>query len=204
MDIETLWPGRGSIHEFISIFKNIKGGLFRQLFLRSITTSTPLSPANFGVASIVRDNINSGITRRYTRSVSLQERINTLYLFEKRRVFSGSPESTLNWTLSRPTKDYSSPTMPLVQAEEHLWDLIYAAASQVVRMRMNNVGDNIFANRGLPGAAHSLRPPPSQHHHHHHHHHPDCAIQRSENEEYFRHQQFRQRVAHHGGRGLNS
>ncbi|CAH1438560.1 unnamed protein product [Lactuca virosa] len=111
----------------------------------------------------------AGVTRRYTRSVSLQERINTPYPFEK-RVFSGSPESTLNWTVSGPTKSYSSPTTPLVQADKHSWDLVYAAAGQVARMkmRMNNVGDNVFTNR--------------------------------ESELFIRQQQFRQRVAGGGGR----
>ncbi|KAL7614660.1 hypothetical protein Lser_V15G08746 [Lactuca serriola] len=137
----------------------------------------------------------AGVTRRYTRSVSLQERINTPYPFEK-RVFSGSPESTLNWTVSGPTKSYSSPTTPLVQADKHSWDLVYAAAGQVARMkmRMNNVGDNVFANRGLVGAPRLLGPPPS------HHHHSNCAIWRTESEEFIRHQQFRQRVAGGGGR----
>lgn len=134
------------------------------------------------------DDEIAGLTRRYSRSVSLQERLKTPYPFEK-RVFSGSPESTLKWTVSGAKKCYSSPTTPVVQADEHL-DLIYAAAGQVarVKMMMSNVGDNVFTNRGLLGAPRPLGLPPSQHHH------PNCAMW-SENEVLIRQQQFRQRVA---------
>lgn len=137
------------------------------------------------------DDDIAGLTRRYSRSVSLQERLMITFPFEKKRGFSGSPESTLNMPVSAPTKCYSSPTTPFAQADEHAWDLFYTAAGEVARikMRMNNVRDDVFANRGLLVAPRPLGPPIHQHHH------PNCAIRRSGNEEFIRQQQFRQRGA---------
>ncbi|KAK1409415.1 hypothetical protein QVD17_35941 [Tagetes erecta] len=75
-------------------------------------------------------------TRRFTRSVSLQDRhkFPNPYL-QKKRGFSGSPESTLNWNVS--------PTNKFVQADEDALDLLYA------RMKMKTINDGVFLNRGL-------------------------------------------------------
>ncbi|KAK9061116.1 hypothetical protein SSX86_018296 [Deinandra increscens subsp. villosa] len=61
------------------------------------------------------DDDFAGLTRRFTRSVSLQERLKTPYpVHQKKGVFSGSPESTLNWNVSGPAQARSSPTTPFV------------------------------------------------------------------------------------------
>ncbi|XP_024997064.1 uncharacterized protein LOC112529870 [Cynara cardunculus var. scolymus] len=147
------------------------------------------------------DDDISGLTRRFTRSFSLQERLKIPYPLQKKRVFSGSPEATLSWAVSGPTHVRSSPTTPFVHAEEDAWDLIYAAAGQVARMkmRMNNVNDDVFANRGLLVSPRPLAvgPPFS-------HHHPNCTIWRSGSQEFIKQQHFRYRVtgaANYGGGG---
>ncbi|KAJ9541789.1 hypothetical protein OSB04_028295 [Centaurea solstitialis] len=156
------------------------------------------------------DDDISALTRRFTRSFSLQDRHQIPYPnhpLQKKRVFSGSPESTLNWPVS-------SPATPFLQPEDDPWDLIYAAAAgQVARMKMememnmkmnNNLNDDVFTNtRPLlvpppPPRAVNIGPPLN----HHHHHHPNCTVWRSGNEEFIKQQQFRYRVAGAGSYGV--
>ncbi|KAI3799889.1 hypothetical protein L1987_35194 [Smallanthus sonchifolius] len=138
------------------------------------------------------DDDFAGLTRRFTRSVSLQERLKIPYPAEK-RVFS--PESTLNWNFSGQTHVRSSPTTSFLQADEDAWDLIYAAAGQVARMKMNNVNDTVFVNRGFLGAPRPVAPNFS-------HHNRNRAIWRSENEALIRPQQYRERLS--GGSNYGS
>ncbi|KAI3793292.1 hypothetical protein L1987_35908 [Smallanthus sonchifolius] len=135
------------------------------------------------------DDDFAGLTRRFTRSVSLQERLKIPYPVEKKRGFSGSPESTLKWNFSGPTHVRSSPKTSFLQTDEDAaWDLIYAAAGQVAWMKINNVNDAVFVNKGLLGAPRPVAPNFSPHNR-------NRPIWRSENEALVRPQQFRERVA---------
>ncbi|KAI3517394.1 hypothetical protein L1887_16608 [Cichorium endivia] len=94
------------------------------------------------------------LTRRFSRSASLKE---PLYNLKEKRVFSGSPESTLAWLGSIPSQAPSPP--PFVRNDEDAWNMIYAAAGQVARMKMrmslSNGGAGVVANKnnsGLPEA----------------------------------------------------
>ncbi|KAI3705089.1 hypothetical protein L1987_75321 [Smallanthus sonchifolius] len=122
------------------------------------------------------DDEITGLTRRFTRSVSFQERLKLPYPVEKRG---------LNWNASVPTQVRSSPTTPFGQTREDSWELIYAAAREVARMKINTaaVNDAVLANRGLLGAPLSNR-----------HYLPNRAIW-SQKEAFFRQHLFRRRVA---------
>ncbi|KAD7480192.1 hypothetical protein R6Q59_008959 [Mikania micrantha] len=142
------------------------------------------------------DDDISGLTRQFTRSVSLQERLKIPYPVEK-RVFSGSPESTLNWNVSGPTQVRSSPATPFLRSEEDAWDLIYAAAGQVARMKKSAANDGVFANRGILGAPRPPGPFLS-------HHNQNCSLWKNVNEVFIREQQHRERVSggpNYGGGG---
>ncbi|KAI3734913.1 hypothetical protein L6452_14395 [Arctium lappa] len=73
----------------------------------------------------------AALTRRLSRSATIQQ---PLYILKEKRVFSGSPESTLGWPLSTPSQTPSPP--PFLKSDEDAWNLIYAAAGQVARMKM--------------------------------------------------------------------
>ncbi|KAI7749525.1 hypothetical protein M8C21_006267 [Ambrosia artemisiifolia] len=94
------------------------------------------------------DAILPGLTQRFTRSLSLQERLKFPYPVQKKRVFSGS-----------------SPTTPFARPNDDALDLIYAAAGQVARMKLNTVNNAVYGTRGLLGAPRPLAtiPPLSQH-----------------------------------------
>ncbi|XP_076936079.1 uncharacterized protein LOC143603035 [Bidens hawaiensis] len=112
------------------------------------------------------DDDVTGLPRRFTRSVSLQDRFKTPYPpLKTKRGLAGSPESTFNWNVSGPTQAWSTPTTPFGHRKEDSWDLIYAAAEQVAmmkfKMKMNHMNDVVFGNRGLIGAPRPLGPPVS-------------------------------------------
>lgn len=76
---------------------------------------------------------------------------------------AGSPESTLSgigsWSVSSngsPNGGLSPPTTPFT-AKNDTWDLIYAAAGQVARLKMNNEGNkyNNHQRMGLLGPVRS-------------------------------------------------
>ncbi|KAD2805148.1 hypothetical protein E3N88_38525 [Mikania micrantha] len=73
----------------------------------------------------------AGLTHRFSRSVSLQE---PPFNFKEKKIFSGLPESTL----CRSASGYSpAPLPPLdVKKDEEAWNLIYAAAEEIARMRI--------------------------------------------------------------------
>ncbi|KAI3809085.1 hypothetical protein L1987_25053 [Smallanthus sonchifolius] len=133
-------------------------------------------PYDFASSSSTESESDDDEIAGLTRSVLFQERLKFPYPVEKRG---------LNWNASVPTQVRSSPTTPFGQTHEDSWDLIYAAARQVARMKINTnaVNDGVFANGGL------LRGPLSNHHYL-----PDHAMW-TENEEVFRQHQFRRRVA---------
>ncbi|KAJ6432575.1 hypothetical protein OIU84_019751 [Salix udensis] len=108
------------------------------------------------------DDFLAGLTRRLTQQLAVKP--------EKKWVVAGSPESTLSgmgsWSVSSngsPNGVLSPPTTPY-GAKNDTWDLIYAAAGQVARLKMsNNEGpkyNNIsnFQGRGLLGPASSQNP----------------------------------------------
>ncbi|CAI9295933.1 unnamed protein product [Lactuca saligna] len=83
------------------------------------------------------------LTHRFSRSASFTEPLSNN--LKEKRVFSGSPESTLGWLGSVHSQPPSLP--PFVRSDEDAWNMIYAAAGQVARMKMRMS----LNNRGLPG-----------------------------------------------------
>ena len=96
-------------------------------------------------------------------------------LTQKTWVLSGSPQSTLsavgNWS-GRSTvssngspngrsRVSSPPTTPLSEKTD-AWDLIYAAAGQVARLKMSGDGPKYQQGRGLLGPPRSPMPVPTQ------------------------------------------
>ncbi|XP_024963214.1 uncharacterized protein LOC112503390 [Cynara cardunculus var. scolymus] len=122
------------------------------------------------------DAVITALTRRFSRSASIQQ---PLYILKEKRVFSASPESTLGWPLSTPSRP------PFLKADEDAWNLIYAAAGQVARMKMRmsiaTATAGVVAhknNRGLPGASRAFA-------------HPHCSSWgTSDGDEFFRQRQF--------------
>lgn len=92
---------------------------------------------------------------------------------EKAWVLSGSPQSTLsqvgswsgrstvlsNGSPNGPSQVSSPPTTPL-GVNNDAWDLIYQAAGQVARLKMNGGGDGPTRNPGLLGPPRRLPTPP--------------------------------------------
>ncbi|KAJ0705139.1 hypothetical protein HanPI659440_Chr14g0570271 [Helianthus annuus] len=130
------------------------------------------------------DDVIPGLTHRFTRSVSLQERLKVPYTIQKKRVFSVSPESTLNWNACGPTHVRSSPTTPFGQPDNDALELIYAAAGQVARMKMNAVNHAVYGSRSLLGAPRPLGPPLS-------HLNRNCTMFNEKQQMFFRQQQLR-------------
>ncbi|KAI3816031.1 hypothetical protein L1987_15716 [Smallanthus sonchifolius] len=90
------------------------------------------------------DEVVAGLTRRFSRSASLQQ---PHFHFKEKRVFSGSPEPTLGRS-----DRFPAPSPPAsVKPDEDAWNLIYAAAAQVAQMKMSN--------RGVIGAPHAFEHP---------------------------------------------
>lgn len=94
----------------------------------------------------------------------------SLMVFMKKGVVAGSPQSTLcavgNWSScglgstsgsSRGPSRVSSPssTTPMYEKEEDAWELLYAAAGQVVRMKLNDETLK-FHGRGVLGPPRKL------------------------------------------------
>ncbi|PWA94569.1 hypothetical protein CTI12_AA059740 [Artemisia annua] len=141
-----------------------------------------LFPCEFGSCSSTEsesdDDDVTGLTRRFTRSVSLQERIQMTHPLEKMRGYSGSPESTLNWGVTGPTQVRSTPATPFGQRDEDSWERIYAAAGQIAMMkmkmkmmRMNQLqqpnDDDVLAHQLLLGAPPPMGPTTPHHYNHH-------------------------------------
>ncbi|XP_076954657.1 uncharacterized protein LOC143629210 isoform X2 [Bidens hawaiensis] len=126
------------------------------------------------------DVILPGLTHhRFTRSVSLQERLTTPYPLE-RVFFSGSPESTLN---RNPTTSFGK------QANEDALNLFYPASGEVAGMKMTaTVNHGGFGNRTLLGAPRPLG--------------PHVSHNNNQNEAFIRQQLLRERV--NGGRFVAS
>lgn len=92
---------------------------------------------------------------------------------QKARVLSGSPQSTLiqvgswsgqstmssNGSPNGPSQVSSPPTTPL-GVNNDAWDLIYQAAGQVARLKMNGGVDGPTRNPGLLGPPKRLPTPP--------------------------------------------
>ncbi|EEF31964.1 uncharacterized protein LOC8287272 [Ricinus communis] len=97
------------------------------------------------------DDFLAGLTRRLTQQLTVQP---------EKWVMAGSPESTLSgigsWSVSSngsPNGVLSPPTTPF-GVKNDTWDLIYAAAGQVARLKMSNEGSkcNNFQERGSLGS----------------------------------------------------
>ncbi|KAJ9175802.1 hypothetical protein P3X46_014316 [Hevea brasiliensis] len=100
------------------------------------------------------DDFLAGLTRRLTQQFTVKP---------DNWVVAGSPESTLSgigsWSVSSngsPNGVLSPPTTPF-RAKNDTWDLIYAAAGQVARLKMSNEGNkyNDRQGRGLLGTVRS-------------------------------------------------
>lgn len=80
---------------------------------------------------------------------------------------SGSPQSMLNQVRSLsgrsggsgngPSTVSSPSTIAPLEANQDAWNLIYQAAGQVARLKMN-AGDGHFINQCLPGAPRNINP----------------------------------------------
>ncbi|XWS07688.1 hypothetical protein CRYUN_Cryun41cG0011300 [Craigia yunnanensis] len=113
--------------------------------------------------SSVEDEFLTGLTRRFAHSTSHKLTIPSLSLDknEKNGGLASSPQSTLSglgsWLASSngspncPSQVHSPPTTPFV-AQNDTWDLVYAAAGQVARLKMSNEApkySNLNYGRGL-------------------------------------------------------
>ncbi|XP_037494617.1 uncharacterized protein LOC119370472 isoform X1 [Jatropha curcas] len=92
------------------------------------------------------DDFLAGLTRRLTQQITVKS--------QKKTVMAGSPESTLSgigsWSVSSngsPNGVLSPPTTPF-GAKNDTWDLIYAAAGQVARLKMSNEGNKYSNQQG--------------------------------------------------------
>ncbi|XP_052177188.1 uncharacterized protein LOC127791384 [Diospyros lotus] len=116
------------------------------------------------------DDVLAGLTRQFARSSLLEhaEKIPSgAQNFEKFWVSSGSPQSTLSaagsWSVSShgSPNGPSPPTTPL--GETDAWDLIYAAAGQVARLKMNSEGPSrgggLLGPHRSPAPLHHPSPP---------------------------------------------
>ncbi|CAK7325777.1 unnamed protein product [Dovyalis caffra] len=109
------------------------------------------------------DDFLAGLTRRLTQQLAVKP--------EKKWVMAGSPESTLSglgsWSVSSngsPNGVLSPPSTPF-GSKNDTWDLIYAAAGQVARLKMSNSSEGhkynnstSYQGRGLLGPARSQNP----------------------------------------------
>lgn len=108
------------------------------------------------------DDYLSGFTRQMARSLLQAETNNS----SKTRVMATSPQSPLcgigSWSgkssgSSRgspndgPSLVSSPPSTPSLNCKDDAWDLLYAAAGQVVRMKLNDEVPSYGNNRGLLG-----------------------------------------------------
>ncbi|XP_050211130.1 uncharacterized protein LOC126661344 [Mercurialis annua] len=91
------------------------------------------------------DDFLAGLTRRLTQQLTLKP---------EKWAAAGSPESTLSGIGSWPVSNNGSPNGVLsppatpFELKDDTWDLIYAAAGQVARLKMINEG-NIFQEKGF-------------------------------------------------------
>ncbi|KAJ9553664.1 hypothetical protein OSB04_017709 [Centaurea solstitialis] len=92
----------------------------------------------------------AALTRLFSRSASIHHQ-QPLYILKEKRGFSGTPESGVGW----PIPAHSSPP-PFVKTDEDAWNLIYAAAEQVARMKMKmRMSTAAVAGGGCGGAYYS-------------------------------------------------
>ncbi|KAJ3668907.1 hypothetical protein LUZ60_010857 [Juncus effusus] len=102
----------------------------------------------------------AGLTKQMTRSILLNsENEHSALKTENPKVMAGSPQSTLygHDSSNGPSQVNSPPSSPLEQSKEDPWDLLYEAADQVMRMRMNdhiqNQYSQAFRGHGILGSA---------------------------------------------------
>ncbi|XP_019151427.1 PREDICTED: uncharacterized protein LOC109148103 isoform X2 [Ipomoea nil] len=113
------------------------------------------------------DDFLAGLTRRLTR-VSLDRAYNYTSAhrqMEDGSLLSGSPQSMLNRVRSLsgrsggsgngPSMASSPSTTTRLEAKHDDWNLIYQAAGQVAKLKMN-AGDGPFRNQCLPGAPRNI------------------------------------------------
>nr|GMC95978.1 Tripartite terminase [Ipomoea batatas] len=113
------------------------------------------------------DDFLAGLTRRLTR-VSLDRAYNYTSAHrhtENGSLLSGSPESMLNRVHSMsgrsggsgngPSMASSPSTTTRLEAKHNDWNLIFQAAGQVAKLKMNT-GDGAFRNQCLPGAPRNI------------------------------------------------
>ncbi|XP_071734490.1 uncharacterized protein [Rutidosis leptorrhynchoides] len=138
-------------------------------------------PSSSSTESESDDDDFTGLTRHFTRSISLQERLKIpLHShLQKNSSFSGS-----------------YPTTPFSQTEDDALERIYAAAGHVARIKMmmlmNNLNDDVYATRGILGAPFPFGPGPTLPPHQNH---PNRAVWVNEKEESIREQYLRRTVS---------
>ncbi|KAL5567643.1 hypothetical protein UlMin_024218 [Ulmus minor] len=139
----------------------------------SNSNSTLSSPVESGVSSGTdtessdEEDFFAGLSRRFAQSTRLetQQLAGSRFNQEKPEfVLSGSPQSTLtgigSWSGSPngPSQVTSPPTTPF-GAKNDTWDLIYAAAGEVARLKMSGEEPKLGQQgRGLLGPARSTNP----------------------------------------------
>lgn len=123
------------------------------------------------------DDYMAGLSRQMTQSMVFEEEKLVFPAFwndnsKAKKVMAGSPQSTLcevgSWlrcsngssqaSSNVPSQVSSPPTTPMDQKQD-AWDLLYAAAGQVVKMKMNDQGLNSHC-RGLLGSPRKPSPAP--------------------------------------------
>ncbi|XP_007009141.2 PREDICTED: uncharacterized protein LOC18585980 [Theobroma cacao] len=156
---ELLIPSHGFPTEFPYEFDSFDSSSALSSPVESVVGSTETESGD-------EDEFLAGLTRRLAHSTSQKFTVPVLSLdkTEKSGVLASSPQSTLSglgsWSTSSngspngPSQVPSPPTTPF-GAQNDTWDLIYAAAGQVARLKMSNEAPKYTSfnyGRGLPKA----------------------------------------------------
>ncbi|XP_078178893.1 uncharacterized protein LOC144573075 [Carex rostrata] len=107
----------------------------------------------------------AGLTKQMTHSILLNdEKERSAIRSESPKVMAGSPQSTLCGQESPggPSEVNSPPSSPLEQHKEDSWDLLYEAAGQVMRMRLNQAQNSYAQSFHSYGVSAQQRKPAPQ------------------------------------------
>ncbi|XAR66226.1 hypothetical protein NMG60_11012376 [Bertholletia excelsa] len=135
-------------------------------FASCCSSSVLSSPVESVVGSTETESDEEDLLFGLTRQLAFSRITSAPRNLEKSRVSSGSPQSTLgaveSWSGSSngPSQVPSPPTTP-PGGDNDAWDLIYAAAGQVARLKMNG-GEGPPGSRGFLGHSRSVAPPPTK------------------------------------------
>ncbi|XP_039034056.1 uncharacterized protein LOC120170113 [Hibiscus syriacus] len=139
-DTESLVSGHGFPTEFPYVFDSFDSFSVLSSPVESYVESTETERCD-------GDEFLAGLTRRLAYSTSQKLIVHAMHKNEKNGAFASSPRSTLSglgcWSSSsnnspNGSSQVSSPPTTPFRAQNDTWDLIYAAAGQVARLKMSN------------------------------------------------------------------